>query len=120
MACALHIGQKRQQSTWSYLGHAAVDEEFNASDVATFVGSEEGDYFGNFVQCSGATEGYFVHDAICVVFDLFFRHGQRVAVARRRNHARTNSVHADFAVFEIRGEGCARRNARRLWMRYRR
>ena len=56
MACALHIGQKRQQSTWSYLGHAAVDEEFNASDVATFVGSEEGDHFGYFIQRSGATK----------------------------------------------------------------
>jgi hypothetical protein len=29
------------------LGHAAIDEELDASDVATFVGSEEGDHFGN-------------------------------------------------------------------------
>ena len=64
MACALHIGQKRQRSSWSDLGHAAVDEELDASDVATFVGSEEGDHFGNFVQGSRATEGYFVHDAV--------------------------------------------------------
>jgi len=31
------------------LGHAAVDEEFDASDVTTFVGSEEDDHFGYFV-----------------------------------------------------------------------
>jgi hypothetical protein len=39
------------------------------------------------------------------LLDLFFRHAQGIAVARRRNHARTNGVHANFAVFEIRGEG---------------
>jgi len=89
------------------LDHAAVDEEFDASDVATFVGSEEGDYFGYFVQGSGATEGYFAHNAVGVFFDLFFGHAQRIAVAWRRNHAWTNSVHTDFALFEIRGE-CAR------------
>ena len=44
-------------------------------------------------------------NAVRVLFDLFFRHAQGIAVARRRNHARTNSVRADFAVFEIRGEG---------------
>src|SRR6266850_6667612 len=90
---------------WSDLGHAAVDEELDASDVATFVRSEEGDHFGNFVQGSRATEGYFAHHAVCVLFDLFFRHAQGIAVARRRNHPWTNSVHADFAVFEICGEG---------------
>jgi hypothetical protein len=92
---------------WSDLGHAAVDEELNASHVATFVGSEEGNHIGNFVQGSRATEGYSVHNAVCVLFDLFFRHAQGIAVARRRNHARTNGVDADLAVFEIRAE-CAR------------
>src|SRR5216683_1427369 len=70
--------------------------ELNASDVATLVGSEEGDHFGNFVQGSCAAEGYFPCDAVCVLFDLFLRHAQGIAVARRRNHARTNSVDADF------------------------
>jgi hypothetical protein len=56
---------------FSDLGHAPVDEELDASDVATFVGSEEGDYFGYFVQGSGATEGYVAHEAVGVLFDLF-------------------------------------------------
>jgi hypothetical protein len=64
----------RQRSSWSDLGHAAVDEELDASDVATFVGSEEDDHFGNFIQGSRATERYFAHNAVCVFFDLFFRH----------------------------------------------
>jgi hypothetical protein len=67
----------------SDLGHAAVDEELDASDVATFIGSEEGDHFGYFVQGSGATEGYFVRDGVGVFFDLFFGHAQGIAVARR-------------------------------------
>jgi len=54
------------------LGHAAVDEELDASDVATFVGSEEGDHFGDFIQGSRSSEGYFARDAVCVLFDLFF------------------------------------------------
>jgi hypothetical protein len=41
---------KRQRSSWLDLGHAAVDKEFDTSEVATFVGGEEGDHFGNFVQ----------------------------------------------------------------------
>jgi hypothetical protein len=65
----------------SDLGHAAVDKEFDPGDVTTFVGSEEGDYFGYFVQGSGATERYFVHDAVGVFFELFFGHAQGIAVA---------------------------------------
>jgi hypothetical protein len=39
------------------LGHAAVDEELDPRDVATLVGSEEGDHFGNFEgRRSGATQ----------------------------------------------------------------
>ena len=94
-----------QRSSLSDLGHATIDEEFDARDVATFLGRKEDDRFGNFIQGSRATERYFVHDAVCVLFDLFFRHAQGIAVAGRRNHARTNSVDADLAVFQIRGEG---------------
>ena len=99
------LSSRRQRSSWSDLGHAAVDEELDASDVAACVGSEEGNHFGNFVQGSRATERYFISDAVCVLFDLFFRHSQGIAVARRRDDAGTNSVDADFAIFEIRGEG---------------
>ena len=90
---------------WSDLGHAAVDEELDSRDVATFVGSEEGNHFGNFVQGSRAAEGYVDHGAVCVLFDLFVSQTQGITLARRRNHARAHSVHADFAIFEIRGEG---------------
>jgi hypothetical protein len=45
-----HQRKPRQRSTWSDLGHAAVDEELDARDVAAFVGSKERDYFGDFVQ----------------------------------------------------------------------
>src|SRR6476660_9542739 len=78
------LEQHRERSSWSDLGHAAVDEEFDASDVTTFVGSKEGDHFGNLVQGSRATEGYFVRDAVGVLFDLFFGRAQRIAVAWRR------------------------------------
>jgi len=35
------IASKRQRSSWSDLGPAAVDEELDAGDVAAFVESEE-------------------------------------------------------------------------------
>src|SRR5260370_23030288 len=52
------IASKRQRSSWSDLGHAAVDEKLDAGDVAAFVGSEEGGHFCNFVQGSRATERF--------------------------------------------------------------
>jgi len=114
------VESTRQRSSWLDLVHAPVDEELDASDAATFVRSEKDDHFGYFVQGSRASERYFVHDAVCVLFDLFFRHAQGIAVTRRRNHAWTNNVHADFTVFEIRGEGAREGTHGRLWMRYRR
>jgi len=87
-------------SSSSDLSHAAINDQFDAGDIATFVRSEKRHHLGNFVQGSGATEGYIAHDAVCVPLDLFFRHPQRIAIARRGNYARTNSVHADFAVFK--------------------
>src|SRR5882762_11521493 len=110
---------QRQRSSPLDLRHAAVDEELDASDVATFVRSEERNYLGNFVQGSRATEGYCAHHAVCILLDLSFRHAQGIAVARRRNHARTDGVHADFAVFEIRGEVRAKERTA-AWPRYRR
>ena len=111
--------RKASRQAGSDLGHAAVGEEFDASDVATFLESEEGDHFGNFVQGSRATEAYFAHHTACILLDLFFRHAQGIAVARRRNHARTNGDDADFAVFEIRGEVRAKERTA-AWPRYRR
>jgi hypothetical protein len=67
---------------WSDLGHAAIDDQFDAGDKATLIGSEKRHRFGNFVQGSGATEGNIAHDAVCVLFDLFLRHPQRIAIAR--------------------------------------
>ena len=40
-SCVAEIASKRQRSSWSDLGHAAVDEKLDAGDVATLVGSEE-------------------------------------------------------------------------------
>ena len=57
----------------SDLGHAAVDNQFDARDITTFVGSEKRHRFGNLVQGSGATEGYFGDDAVCVLLDLLVR-----------------------------------------------
>src|ERR1700681_4520968 len=88
----------------SDLGHAAVYEELDACHVTAFVGSEKRNYLCNFVQTSRATEWYFAHDTVDKLLDLFVVPAQGVAVARRRNHARTNGVHADLAVFEVRGE----------------
>jgi hypothetical protein len=53
--------------------------ELDAIDVATFVGSEEGDRFGNFVQGSAAAERDAVHNAVRELFDLFFSHAQGIA-----------------------------------------
>jgi hypothetical protein len=39
----------RQPSNWLDLGHAAVDEQFDARDVAAFVGSQERNHFGDLV-----------------------------------------------------------------------
>jgi len=39
------------------LGHAAVDEEFDAGDVAGVVGGEEGDGLGDLVGVADAAEG---------------------------------------------------------------
>src|ERR1700741_5327336 len=108
-SCAAEIASRRQRSSWSDLGHAAIDDQFDAGDIATFVRSEKRHHFGNFVQGSGATEGYIAHDAVRVLLYLFFRHSQRIAIAWRGNYARTNSVHADFAVFKIRGESTRER-----------
>jgi len=73
-SCAPEIASRRQWSSWSDLGHAAIDDQFDAGDIATFVRSEKRHHFGNFVQGSGATEGYIAHGTVCVLFDLFFRH----------------------------------------------
>jgi hypothetical protein len=58
LVCGAEIASKRQRSSWSDLGHAAFDEELDARHVATFVGSKEGNDFGNFVQGSRATERF--------------------------------------------------------------
>jgi len=76
------------------LGHPAVDEELDARDVATIVGSKERDYLGNFVQSSRATKRYFAHDTVFVLFYLFFRHACGIAVAGE-GITRTHSVHAE-------------------------
>jgi hypothetical protein len=49
-----------------------------------------------------ATNGYFAHDTVCVLFDLFFRHARGIAVARE---GITPGLTRGFAVFEICGEG---------------
>src|ERR1700686_293634 len=90
---------KHRKPSWSDLGHSAVDHKLDTCHVAAFVGSEERDHLCNFVQSSRATERYFAHDTVDVLPDLFVGPAQGVAVARRRNYARTNSVHADFTVF---------------------
>src|SRR5271155_4275769 len=79
---AAEKASRRQWSSRSDLGHAAIDDQFDAGDIATFVRSEKRHHFGNFVQGSGATERYIAHDAVCVLLDLFFRHPQRIAIAR--------------------------------------
>jgi hypothetical protein len=61
----------RVPASWSDLGHPAVDEELDARDVATFVGSKKGDRFGNFIQGSRATKRYFAHDTVHILLDLF-------------------------------------------------
>ena len=53
--------------------------QFDAGDVAAFVGREKRHDLGNFVQGSGATEGYIAQDAVCVLLDLFVRRPQRPA-----------------------------------------
>jgi hypothetical protein len=64
VSCAVEIASKRESSSWSDLGQAAIDDQFDAGDIATFVGSEKRHHFGNFVQGSGATEGYTAHDTV--------------------------------------------------------
>ena len=76
------IASRRRWSSWSDLGHATIDDQFDAGDIATFVRSEKRHHFGNLVQGSGATEGYLAHGAVCVLLDLFFRHPQRIAISR--------------------------------------
>jgi hypothetical protein len=95
------------------LGHPAVDEELDARDVATLVGSKERDYLGNFVQSSRATNGYFAHYTVCVLFDLFFRHARGIAVARE---GITPGLTRGFAVFEIGGEGAREFSGREIYL----
>jgi hypothetical protein len=92
---------RRRPSSWSDLGHAAVDEELDAGDVAAFVGSEEGDHFGDFVQGSRTPEGYSVYDAVGVLFDLFFRH----ALARQRPSRRSNWRSCTTSMCSARSSG---------------
>ena len=80
---------KRPRASSSGLGHATIDDELDASDVATFVGSEEGDPFGSFVQSSLTAERDAIHDAVRELFDWFFSHARGIAAARKGNHARS-------------------------------
>ncbi|MGA8213059.1 MAG: hypothetical protein WB799_05670, partial [Candidatus Sulfotelmatobacter sp.] len=36
-SCAPEIASRRRWSSWSDLGHAAIDDQFDAGDIATFV-----------------------------------------------------------------------------------
>ena len=82
------IASKRPRASSSDLGHATIDDELDGSDVATFVGSEEGDPLGSFVESPLAAERDAIHDAVRKLFDWFFSHAQGIA-ARKGNHARS-------------------------------
>ena len=83
------IASKRPRASSSDLGHATIDDELDASDVATFVGSEEGDPFGSFVQSSLTAERDAIHDAVRELFDWLFSPAPGIAVNRKGNHARS-------------------------------
>ena len=80
---------KRLPASSSDLGHATIDDELDASGVATFVGSQEGDPFGSFVQSSLTAERDAIHDAVRELFDWFFSHAPGIVAARKGNHARS-------------------------------
>lgn len=80
---------KRPRASSSDLGHATIDDELDASDAATFVGSKEGDPFGSFVQSSLTAERDAIHDAVRELFDWFFSHARGIVAARKGNHARS-------------------------------
>src|SRR5258708_6796404 len=92
---------RRRPSSWSDLGHAAVDAELDAGDAAAFVGSEEGGHFGAFVQGSRAPEGYFAPEAVGVWWDWFCRH----ALARQRPSRRSNWRSCTTSMCSARSSG---------------
>ena len=83
------IASKRPRASSSDSGHATIDDELDASDVATFVGSEEGGPFGSFVESSLTVERDAIHGAVRKLFDWFFSHARGIAVTRKGNHARS-------------------------------
>jgi hypothetical protein len=66
-----NLASKWDRQAGSDLDHTSVDEELDASDVTALVGGQENDHFGNFVQGSRSSEGYFANDTVYVLLDLF-------------------------------------------------
>src|SRR6185437_17025795 len=82
------------------LGHAAVDEEFDAGDVAGVVGGEEGDGLGDLVGVAHAAEGDAGGHAGFELFGLLFAAGE-VVDGGGFDVAGADGVDADFAVLEV-------------------
>ena len=84
------------------MGHAAVDEEFDAGDEAGVVGGEEGDGFGDFVGGAHAAHGDTADES---GFELGgIADGLPQAIdGRGFDGAGADDVDADFAVLEIDG-----------------
>jgi len=83
------IASKRPLASPSDLRHATIDDRLDASDVATFVGSEEGGPFGSFVESSLTAERDAIHEAVRELFDWLFSPALGIAVNRKGNHARS-------------------------------
>jgi len=66
---------------------------------------------------SRSSEGYFARDAVCVLFDLFFRHAQGIAVARRRNSRQgLMALTRILRSLRVAGEGAREGPHGGLWM----
>src|SRR5271163_2377031 len=83
------------------LGHAAVDEEFDASDEAGVVGSQERDGFGDFVGGAHSAHGDTTDESR---LKLISAGGLSEAInGRSFDGAGADNVYADFTVLEIHG-----------------
>ena len=80
------------------MGHATVDAELDARDIATVVGRQEDDGLRDLVRRVNAPEWNFRRHLNGELPHLLIAHPQTDVVTFRRNHAGADRIYADLAM----------------------